>query len=208
MDPLSAGIAGMASLAGGYISNEETMKRQVQNQQWMEKMRATAYQATMEDMQKAGLNPILAYQKGPTSSPTSQFATASDFITPAVNSALQAGKVREEVENLKTTNPLILEQIKTQRSIQEANQATARRQLADADVADVEVQNRKNQTLVSATEAAKSQIDKELYDKLPWMRAIGTGAGELGKVVGAVAPAVNTGANVSRALTFRERWNP
>lgn len=210
MDPLTAGIAGGASLIGGWMSNEATEDRMHEQMAFQERMRDTAYQATMKDMKKAGLNPILAYQRGPTSSPTGAFAAATDMITPAVNSAFQNAKVQKETENIESTNPLIAEQIRTQRSIQEANQATARRQLADADVADVEVGKRKSEAITAGAEAVKSGIDEEMYKKLPWLRTLGTAGHEVGRVTGAVFPAVNSGANVSRAMTdratFKERF--
>lgn len=44
---------------------------------WQESMRNSAYQATMSDMQKAGLNPILAYAQGASATPVASSATAS-----------------------------------------------------------------------------------------------------------------------------------
>lgn len=47
--------------------------------QWQENMANTSYQRTMADMQKAGLNPILAYQQGASTVPTTMSATASSL---------------------------------------------------------------------------------------------------------------------------------
>lgn len=44
---------------------------------WQEYMRNSAYQATMADLQNAGLNPILAYSQGASATPVASSATAS-----------------------------------------------------------------------------------------------------------------------------------
>lgn len=46
------------------------------SREWSEMMRKTAYQTTMEDMKKAGLNPILAASRGATSADTGAAAAA------------------------------------------------------------------------------------------------------------------------------------
>lgn len=47
------------------------------SRQWSEQMSNTSYQRAVLDLQKAGLNPILAYQQGGASSPTSSSASSS-----------------------------------------------------------------------------------------------------------------------------------
>lgn len=47
------------------------------SRQWSERMSNTAYQRAVEDLQKAGLNPILAYQQGGSSTPSSSSATGT-----------------------------------------------------------------------------------------------------------------------------------
>lgn len=48
-----------------------------QQREWQERMRATAYQATVKDMITAGINPILAAQLGATSAGTGATASAA-----------------------------------------------------------------------------------------------------------------------------------
>jgi len=56
---MSFGLEGITGGAFSLIAAKEQRK-------FIKKMRETAYQTTMEDMRKAGLNPILAYRQGPT----------------------------------------------------------------------------------------------------------------------------------------------
>lgn len=84
---LGGGIAGALSAGlGGALSAGEAKKQR----KWQEKMRATAYQATMEDMRKAGLNPILAYKQGATSAGSGAAARFPD-VGQAFASGAQAG---------------------------------------------------------------------------------------------------------------------
>lgn len=113
-------ISGIASAVGGLLKNksdEDRMKdanrfnrEQAQKQMdFQERMSSTAYQRGMRDMRAAGLNPILAYQKGGASAPSGTAASATftpsmEVVGPAVSSALHGVRLKAEVENMLEQN--------------------------------------------------------------------------------------------------------
>jgi len=90
-------IAGAASLAGGLIGNRAARKESKRNRRFQENMRSTAWQAGVADMEKAGLNPALAYSQGPAATPGGSMATQDDVISPAVSSAMQAKRLKADL---------------------------------------------------------------------------------------------------------------
>lgn len=120
MDPFT--IA--APIVGGIINNLFAGSRQSDAQDFATKQaaqaelnfrvnRQTAYQDTMLDMKNAGLNPILAYQRGATGSTMGPIATpsaapVSDIgLGAAASTALQARRQQFEIANMQEQNNLL-----------------------------------------------------------------------------------------------------
>lgn len=89
------------------------------NRQWQERMSNTAYQRQVEDMRKAGINPIAAYGSGGASSPGGSTASApstksmeripvKDMGT-VTASALDAARSIREIEKTKADTDVSLE---------------------------------------------------------------------------------------------------
>lgn len=92
-------IGGLLGQSGQNAANQQMMQfnanQSFQNQMFQERMRNTAYQVAMYDMQKAGLNPILAAGTGGAAVPSGSAASvnlgnAGDFLGRGVSSASQA----------------------------------------------------------------------------------------------------------------------
>lgn len=86
---LLGAVIGGAMQLGGTALQQKYNKRAARTQmKFQERMYKSRYQMTMEDMRLAGLNPILAYQQGPGSSPR---GAAAQIGNPNLGTAAMAG---------------------------------------------------------------------------------------------------------------------
>jgi hypothetical protein len=77
---------------------------------FQERMSSTAYQRAMQDMRKAGLNPMLAYMRGGASTPGGASAVMRNVAEGAASSARQAAVLKQELSNLRATEAHIWQQ--------------------------------------------------------------------------------------------------
>lgn len=107
---IGSSITSMFNMNSQDKTNEENARQAQMNRDFQERMSNTAYQRGMSDMRAAGLNPILAYQKGGASSPSGAQAAMvapkieGNPVGEAVNTGLAVRRSAQELENMKATN--------------------------------------------------------------------------------------------------------
>lgn len=175
--PWAAIIGAGASIGGGLLgsagaaaqnqaqrdiadnANVAAAERAYAAQQFSEYMSNTAYQRTMADMKKAGLNPILAYQQGGASTPQgvmapvhqAQLENEMEALGEGVSTAAQKAKDAEAAElaheQSKNTN--------SQTDLNKANEALTKTMEEKAKV----------DTITSAKQADRLEAEKALADQ-------------------------------------------
>lgn len=96
-------VAGGISYLGGRKANKDRAAEAKLNRKFQLKMRNTQWQASIADMEKAGINPALAYSQGPNAAPGGNMAQQMDAISPAISSAMQMRRMRADLKQIKAS---------------------------------------------------------------------------------------------------------
>nr|UXQ87982.1 MAG: DNA pilot protein [Microvirus sp.] len=95
-------IASVLGYAGQRDTNKQNKREASKNRAFQERMSNTSHQREIADLKSAGLNPILSAKSG-ASSPSGAMARVEN----ATSSAMDAMRLKQEVENMKAQGNLI-----------------------------------------------------------------------------------------------------
>lgn len=98
---IPAAVGAIGQIAGQSSANRTNRAIAESQEQFQERMSSTSYQRAVEDLNKAGLNPMLAYQQGGASSPAGASIPVQNEIGPAVSTAMQAAQLSAGLEKIK-----------------------------------------------------------------------------------------------------------
>lgn len=88
-------IGGVLGLVGGERRNSAQADESQANRDFQERMRATQWQTTVDDMQKAGINPMAAYQSGGAGTPAGSMGTMENSAQSAIQGAMAGAQVKQ-----------------------------------------------------------------------------------------------------------------
>lgn len=104
---IGAGAGAALSYYGAKKANEMNQSMAREQMGFQERMSNTAYQRSMQDMQTAGLNPILAFNQGGATTPGGSSASMQNEIAPSIASAMEVRRSFAEIANMQAQNKLI-----------------------------------------------------------------------------------------------------
>lgn len=178
-------IAGAASLIGGALANRSARHEAQRNRDFQEKMSSSSWQRGVADMEAAGLNPALAYGKGGASAPGGSMASQDDVATPAVGSAMQAKRLKQELKNMKEQerDTYNAAQLKRQQSLESAH----RRELVVRQQTQTDIQNQQLRLQIPWLEATAKAVKDFPQAALLRLITSSGGSGMIGSLMGGTA---------------------
>jgi len=165
-------VTGGLQALGGYFQGEAAQASAKQQMKFQREMSNTSFQRGMRDLEKAGLNPILAAKIGGASTPQGagyQVPNIGEAFASGAHSAgslrqMLAGteKTKEETKNVPKTGDLLAQQMRTAQAQAEALHAQARNYNFNSAKSQAETENIEKTNKIMEQAVASSKIEAEI----------------------------------------------
>jgi len=155
---IGGAISGVTSLIGGNQANQKNWDISQANNEWSAQQYATRYQTTVDDLTKAGLNPMLAYGQGPGSAPVAQ------QTAPMQNALGNAVESFNKTRGTSAQAALQTEQIKQAETQSQLNSANAAKSHEEAIVAREQAENLRVDRQKRQVEIPQVQASTKAYE--------------------------------------------
>lgn len=155
--------SGILSYLSGQQTNAANAKQAEQQMAFQNEQSRTGYQRTVEDLAKAGLNPMLAYSQGPESSMSGAQARMENAAPPAISSAMNA---------LSTVTNAQLTKADTERSYATTDNIAKDTENKDANNALLKAQELKTLQETNTSASTAKQIDAAIKEIVQRTRQI------------------------------------
>jgi len=118
-------VGGVGSYLGQQSANQATAQMSKDQMAFQERMRETSYQTAVEDLKKAGLNPMLAYQQGGAGNQPGAAAQMQNAVGAGVSSAQEGISKYQQLQNMTSQQELLHSQIDDTNAAAALKRATA-----------------------------------------------------------------------------------
>lgn len=163
-------IGGGLNMAGGIAGAIASSHQAKLQRRFQERMYRHRYRYQMQDMRKAGLNPILAFRNSPPGAPSGASAKIPNVAADAVNSALSARMQRQQLNNMRQQEQLDFERVATERMKQ--MQLGGQRGLLEAQRKGTNLNNAMTERMLPRATAEAAVYEDALGGWLPWINQV------------------------------------
>ena len=163
-----AAIGAGASIAGQYFANRASRRSVNRQLAWQREATINRYQWQMDDMRKAGLNPILSYRQAPPGATAGASYTArslTEGVPQSVNSAVNAYKAsaenrrtEAEIKNVQEDTKYKTEQAKTERVKQTNTWSDTQLKNAQGVLTSTQVEQSRSAAALSQSQTAVNKL--------------------------------------------------